>query len=89
MTIPVEQVSPHVLRLVGARAVAQRYNITLRTIDRWLARAIIPPPDRVINNRRYWLLTSLEEADRKHTLDAGVERPAAQFAKRREVAAAE
>ena len=88
MTIPVQQVSPHVLRLVGARAVAQRYNIALRTIDRWLARAIIPPPDRVINNRRYWLLASLEEADRKHTLDAGVEsRPTGQFAKRREVAA--
>jgi hypothetical protein len=68
--IPAEQTSPYALRLVGVRAVCDRYNISLRSIDRWLARKIIPPPDRVINTRRYWLLSSLDAADRQHVANA-------------------
>ena len=70
MTIPVEQVSPHLSRLVGVRALCERYSISLRSIDRWLAKKIIPPPDRVINSRRYWYLDNLERADRQHVLNA-------------------
>ena len=71
MTIPVEQISPNASRLVPARGVAQRYGISLRSIDRWLAKNVIPPPDRVINNRRYWVLESLERVDRQNTLNVG------------------
>ena len=67
---PVEQTSPYVLRLIGARGVADRYGISLRSVDRWLARKVIPSPDRVINSRRYWLLSSLDAADRQHTASA-------------------
>jgi hypothetical protein len=69
--VPRQQVSPHLLKLVGARGVCARYdNISLRTLDRWLARKVIPPPDRVINSRRYWLVENLERADRQHVLNA-------------------
>jgi hypothetical protein len=43
----------------------------LRTVSRWVARGVIPPPDEVINERRYWLLTTLEQADRRRTIEAG------------------
>jgi DNA-binding transcriptional MerR regulator len=69
--VPVTQTSPYELRLVSARAVADRYGISLRSVDRWLSKKVIPPPDRVINNRRYWYLASLERADRLHTASAG------------------
>jgi DNA-binding transcriptional MerR regulator len=69
MTIPVEQVSPYALRLVPARDVAARYGVSLRSIDRWLAKKVLPVPDRVINGRRYWLVENLERADRQHVLN--------------------
>jgi DNA-binding transcriptional MerR regulator len=68
--IPATQTSPHALGLLPARGVADRYGVSLRTLDRWLKRKIIPPPDRVINGRRYWYLESLERADRQHTIAA-------------------
>jgi hypothetical protein len=68
--VPREQTSPYALMLVGARGVCARYdNISLRTLDRWLARKVIPPQDRVINSRRYWLVESLERADRQHVVN--------------------
>jgi hypothetical protein len=70
MTIPVEQVSPYLSRLVGVRGVCERYSISLRSVDRWLSKRIIPPPDRVTNSRRYWYLDSLERADRQHVANA-------------------
>jgi hypothetical protein len=66
---PVTQTSPY--ELIGARGVADRYNISLRSVDRWLARKVIPPPIRVINARRYWLLADLEAADRAAMRSAG------------------
>jgi hypothetical protein len=72
MTIPVEQV-PNATRLVPARGVAERYGIALRSVDRWLAKKILPTPDRIVNGRRYWLVASLERADRAHTADAAAE----------------
>jgi DNA-binding transcriptional MerR regulator len=67
MPTHIEQISPNTARLVPARAVAERYGIALRSVDRWLAKEVLPPPDRVINKRRYWLLENLERADRAHT----------------------
>jgi hypothetical protein len=69
--IPVEQVSPYVQRLlISARTVASRYGVHLRSISRWVARGVIPPPDQVINARRYWFLETLEQADRRRTIEA-------------------
>ncbi len=70
---PATQTSFYELRLVSARGVADRYGISLRSVDRWLSRKVIPSPDRVINSRRYWLLSSLERADREHTASAAAE----------------
>ncbi len=73
-SIPTDQVSPHELklrRLVSARAVAERYGIHLRSVSRWVARGVIPPPSQVINGRRYWYLEILEAADKQRTIDAG------------------
>ena len=75
MTIPSDQVSPHETRLLQARAVANRYDVHLRSISRWVARGVIPPPDQVINDRRYWRLETLEKADRERTIEAGRSRP--------------
>ena len=55
---PVEQTSPHELRLkrlISARGLATRYGIHLRSVARWVARGVIPPPDQIICDRRYWL----------------------------------
>jgi DNA-binding transcriptional MerR regulator len=58
-------------RLIPARAVARRYGVCLRSIDRWLKKGVIPKPTRTVNGRRYWRLDTLETADRQHTLNAG------------------
>ena len=58
--VPEEQISPHLLKLIGVRGLCDRYGgISLRTIDRWLDKKIIPPPDRMISGRRYWLVEEL------------------------------
>ena len=81
-SVPATQVSPHEQRLIPARAVADRYGVHLRSISRWIARGVIPPPDAIILDRRYWHHESLEKADRERTIEAGrsrqCPRPAAQ-----------
>jgi DNA-binding transcriptional MerR regulator len=57
-------------RLIGIRAVRARYgDVNARTIDRWLERQVIPPPDRRINNRRYWYEHKLDRHDRECVAD--------------------
>ena len=56
-------------RLISARGLATRYGIHLRSVARWVARGVIPPPDQIICDRRYWLVSSLDEADRKNTVN--------------------
>jgi hypothetical protein len=68
---PATQTSPY--ELIGARGLADRYGISLRSVDRWLARKVIPPPARVINSRRYWRLADLEAFDRASTATAAAE----------------
>jgi hypothetical protein len=69
--VPEEQISPHLLKLIGVRGLCDRYGgISLRTIDRWLDKKIIPPPDRMISGRRSWLVEKLDASDRQHLLDA-------------------
>ena len=74
MRIPDEQVSPYAKRLVSSRGVTARYgNISLRTLDRWIARGVVPKPDQTIAGRRYWYWESLDLADRRRTIAAGAE----------------
>jgi hypothetical protein len=69
--IPVDQVSDYVRKLLSARKVADRYSIHIRSISRWIARGVIPPPSEIIASRRYWYSDVLDEADRKRTCEAG------------------
>jgi hypothetical protein len=54
-----------------ATAVAARYGVVPRSIDRWLARPHLnfPRPDRV-NRRRYWWLSELRNWERCRALKA-------------------
>jgi hypothetical protein len=56
--------------LIQARAVATRYNVHLGTLWRWIDKGVIPPPDQIIQTRRYWYLDSLEAADRRRTIES-------------------
>jgi hypothetical protein len=69
--IPPDQVSTYYRRLLSARRVADRYSIHIRSIARWVARGVIPPPDETILSRRYWYVETLDAADRKRTVEAG------------------
>jgi K+/H+ antiporter YhaU regulatory subunit KhtT len=53
-------------RRLSTVAVATRYGVTVRTIERWLERPLLnfPKPDAVVNRRRYWQLSRLREWDR-------------------------
>jgi hypothetical protein len=68
--IPADQISPYV-HMLGAKAVAIRYGVVIRTIDRWVEAGVLPQPSRVILNRRYWALADLERHDREMTVKAG------------------
>jgi DNA-binding transcriptional MerR regulator len=46
-------------RKLPARAVADRYGVSLKTVDRWLETNLLPAPLR-INRYRYWDLADLE-----------------------------
>jgi hypothetical protein len=66
-----DQVSTHARRLLSARKVADRYSVHIRTLARWTAKKVIPPPDECIAGRRYWYEHNLEAADRARTIAAG------------------
>ena len=52
-------------RQLPATAVAARYGVAVRTIDRWLANPHLSFPEPVtINSRRYWWLSRLRSWDR-------------------------
>ena len=50
-------------RRLPTRALCARYDVVDRTIDRWLARELLPPPI-IINGRRYWDEAELEKFER-------------------------
>jgi hypothetical protein len=62
MTRPVE-ISNR--KFVGKRAVAVRYDVVTRTIDRWVKAKVLPPPDLTINHRPYWNEAKLDQHDRQ------------------------
>ena len=51
-------------RMLPTRLVCARYNITDRTVDRWLENGILPTPVR-INGLRYWREHELEQRERQ------------------------
>jgi predicted DNA-binding transcriptional regulator AlpA len=51
-------------RMLPTRLVCARYNITDRTVDRWLENGILPAPVR-INGLRYWREHELEQHERQ------------------------
>jgi hypothetical protein len=58
-------------RFIAIRAVRRRYgDCSARTIDRWVEGGALPPPDQIINNRRYWDEGKLDEHDRQRTIEA-------------------
>jgi DNA-binding transcriptional MerR regulator len=57
-------------RLITTRAVAERYGgCHPRTVKRWWARGVIPPPDQTINGRHYWYEDGLDRHDRERVAD--------------------
>jgi len=67
-----------------ARALATRYDTTIRSINTLVALGRIPKPDLIMCGKRYWKLSSLEASDRKNTAGA-----VTKFAGRAKLAAAE
>jgi len=51
-------------KLVTTRRLCERYDVVPRTIDRWLAAGILPPPMR-INGLRYWSEDEIERRDQE------------------------
>ena len=51
-------------RMLPTRLVCDRYNITDRTVDRWVETGILPAPVR-INGLRYWHEHELEQRERQ------------------------
>ena len=58
--------------LLQTGKVARRYGRHIRSIDRWLANPAVgfPPPDMVVNNRRYWRVSSLRQWEIRRALPA-------------------
>jgi DNA-binding transcriptional MerR regulator len=51
-------------RMLPTRLVCKRYDITDRTVDRWVESGILPTPFR-INGLRYWREHELEQRERQ------------------------
>jgi hypothetical protein len=73
--IPPDQVPPYGLmstvdrRFKPTSSVAKRYGVHMRSIARWVARGVIPPPDLTINNRHYWDEAALDRHDRQRVAE--------------------
>jgi hypothetical protein len=64
-------------KFIGKRQVAVRYgNRAVRTIERWVATRVLPPPDQVINSRWYWTEETLDAHDRQRTIASADQREA-------------
>jgi hypothetical protein len=58
--------SSPIKRLVPTRGVRERYgDPSARTIRRWELSGVLPPPDRIINGRKFWWLETLEAHERR------------------------
>jgi hypothetical protein len=57
-------------RYLGRTDVGRRYNRCTRTIKRWEDVKILPPPDLIVGERKFWAETTLDEHDHKTTTSA-------------------
>jgi DNA-binding transcriptional MerR regulator len=64
-------------RLLPVREMRKRYNVSTRTLDRWLDNRILPAPVR-IGEYRYWRLSDLETFERERIAAQGVKARVAQ-----------
>ena len=63
-----------------------RYKRGRRQIKRWKEAGILPPADLCVNNHEAWKETTLDESDRRHTIEAGA---TTEFGRRRKAIAAQ
>jgi len=56
--------APKIERWYGKRNVADRYSVSLRTVERWVKLGRFPKPVRMPNGRDYWADTTLEAHER-------------------------
>jgi hypothetical protein len=52
-------------KYLGKPRLAIRYDITVRTVDRWIKAKILPNPDLQIRGRSYWDEVALDRHDRR------------------------
>jgi hypothetical protein len=52
-------------RCLPTRLVCIRYGVCSRTVRRWEIQKILPAADFVINDRKYWWESTLDEHDRR------------------------
>ena len=58
-------------KYIGKRGVAERYDVTTRTITRWIEAGVLPPPDLRIRDRGYWDEAGLDRHDRASVVAQG------------------
>ncbi|HKF07594.1 MAG TPA: hypothetical protein VKB89_02585 [Xanthobacteraceae bacterium] len=46
------------------RVMSERYGVCVKTLERWTAAGILPPPI-IINKRKYWDEEELEQCERE------------------------
>jgi hypothetical protein len=56
-------------KFIGTRAVAARYNVTTRSIERWMIVRAFPEPHCRIRGRRYWDEAELDKLDRSRVVE--------------------
>jgi hypothetical protein len=63
-------------QMMGTRAVATRYDVSMRTVDRWIERPDLafPRPAMVVGIRRYWRLGTLIAWERAQALRSATRR---------------
>jgi hypothetical protein len=52
-------------QLLRNEHLVKRYGRSQRTLDRWKARGVLPPPDMVINGIAYWYPETIEQNERE------------------------
>jgi DNA-binding transcriptional MerR regulator len=50
-------------RMLPMKAMSRRYDVSVRTVERWEEAGILPSPV-VIGGRKYWRLSQLKEFER-------------------------
>ena len=58
-------------RRLPTRLVCIRYGVSSRTVRRWEIQKLIPAPDFIVNERKYWLESTLDEHDRRSVAARG------------------